>query len=173
MIPNILSYIILAILIPLIIFLSTFFILPFLVGAPYESIEKKYLKKMLSLSHAKSGEKMVDLGSGDGRIVIEFAKKGVFATGFEINPFLVLYSRRKIKKMKLEKFANIHWKNFWKENLKEFSIITTFQYFTVSKRLEQKIKNECKKNTRVISHYWKFPTMNIEKQTDKIYLYKI
>lgn len=42
--------------------------------------------------------KLVDLGSGDGRIVIEAAKKGYEAVGYEINPWLVLYSRHLAKK---------------------------------------------------------------------------
>lgn len=172
MIPNLVAYLILIILIPLITILSIFFILPFLVGAPYEGIKEKPLKKMIKIANPKKEDIVVDLGSGDGRIVIEFAKKGIRAVGLEINPFLVIYSRRKIKKLGLEKTAKIYWKNFWREDFKKFSIITTFQYFTISKKLENKIKKECKKGTKIISHYWKFPNLKIKKEKEKIYLYQ-
>lgn len=173
MISDFVAYTILAVLIPLVIFLSIFFILPFLVGAPYEGIKEKPLRDMVEISKVKKGDTSVDLGSGDGRTVIAFAKKGIMAVGFEINPFLVLYSRRRIKKLGLEKNAKIYWKNFWKANFSKFSIITTFQYFTVSKKLEEKVLRECKKGTRVVSHYWKFPNLNIKEEKDKIYLYKL
>jgi hypothetical protein len=75
--------------------------------------------------------------------------------------------------MGLEKSAKIYWKNFWKANFKEFSIITTFQYHTISKKLEKKILKECKKGTKIVSHYWKFPNLKIKKEKEKIYLYKI
>jgi cyclopropane fatty-acyl-phospholipid synthase-like methyltransferase len=172
MISNFIAYTLLIILIPLIIFLSIFFILPFLVGAPYEGIKEKPLNQMIKVTNPKKSDIAVDLGSGDGRIVIAFAKKGIKAIGFEINPFLVIYSRRKIKKLKLEDKAKIFWKNFWHAEFKEYSIITTFQYFTVSKKLEEKINNECKKGTKIVSHYWKFPNLKIKKQVEKIYLYK-
>lgn len=172
MIPNLVAYLILIILIPLITILSIFFILPFLIGAPYEGIKEKPLKEMIKIANPKKEDIVVDLGSGDGRIVIEFAKKGIRAVGLEINPFLVIYSRRKIKKLGLEKTAKIYWKNFWREDFKKFSIITTFQYFTISKKLENKIKKECKKGTKIISHYWKFPNLKIKKEKEKIYLYQ-
>lgn len=173
MIPDFIAYITLAVLIPLVIFLSIFFILPFLVGAPYEGIKEKPLRQMVKLARVKKGDVSVDLGSGDGRTVIAFAKKGIQAVGFEINPFLVLYSRRKIKKLGLEKNAKIYWKNFWKADFGKFSIITTFQYFTISKKLEEKILRECKKGTRIISHYWKFPNLKLKEEKDKVYEYKI
>lgn len=173
MVPNSILYLILIILIFLIIFLSFFFIIPFFVGAPYEGIKENPLKEMVKIAKPKKEDKMVDLGSGDGRTVIAFAKKGISSVGFEINPFLVLYSKRKIKKMGLEKIAKIHWKNFWKVNFEEFSIITTFQYFTISKKLEKKLLRECKKGTKIISHYWKFPSLKIKESKNKIYLYKL
>jgi cyclopropane fatty-acyl-phospholipid synthase-like methyltransferase len=128
---------------------------------------------MVNLAKVKKGDVSVDLGSGDGRVVIAFAKQGIQAFGFEINPFFVLYSRRKIKKLGLEKTAKIYWKNFWNADFSKFSIITTFQYFTVSKRLEEKILRECKKGTKIVSHYWKFPNLRIKEEKDKIYEYKI
>ena len=47
---------------------------------------------MMSLLKGRQGP-IVDLGSGDGRIVIEAAKRGIPAEGVELNPWLVLYSR--------------------------------------------------------------------------------
>ncbi len=173
MISNFVAYSLLVILIPFIVVMSIFFILPFLVGAPYEGIKDKPLKEMIQIAKIKKGDVSLDLGSGDGRTVIAFAKKGIPAVGFEINPFLVLYSRRKIRKLGLEDKAKIYWKNFWKADFSRYSIITTFQYFTISKKLGDKIIRECKSGTKIVSHYWKFSNLKLKKEENKIYLYEI
>ena len=151
---------------------SIFFLIPFLVGAPFEPTNRKKLRKIIKLANAKEGEKAVDLGSGDGRIVIELAKKGAEAHGFEINPILVLISRWKIRKLGL-KNAFIHWKSFWGEDFGKYDLIILFQFSTVMKRLRDKLKKELKSKARVVSFYWKFPGWKIKKKIENIHLYQL
>lgn len=165
------------ILIVLGIFLSIliffFIILPFLFGAPFEPTDKKTLKKMIEFSEIKKKDKVAELGSGNGRVVVEFAKLGVEVHGFEINPFFVWFSRRKIKKLNLEKKVFIHWKNFWKQDFSQFDLISIFQVGYIMGKLERKLKKELKKGSRVVSNTWKFPNWKPEKQEGLAYLYKI
>jgi ubiquinone/menaquinone biosynthesis C-methylase UbiE len=154
-----------------------FFVWPWLFGAPFEPTNDKKIKKMIKLAGIRKGkkkDKAIDLGSGDGRIVIALAKAGAKeAHGFEINPVLVLVSRRKIKKAGLQKKAFIHWKNFWKISFKDYSVVTLFQFPTIMKKLEKKLRLELKKGSRIVSYHWKFPTWKPVKKIDKdIYLYK-
>jgi len=151
---------------------SVFFLIPFLFGAPFEPTSSKKLRKIMKLANVKKGEKAVDLGSGDGRIVIELARRGVEAQGFEINPILVLISRWRIRKLGL-KNAHIHWKSFWGENLGKYDVIVLFQFSTVMKRLRDKLKKELKSKARVVSFYWKFPGWKIKKKIENIFLYKL
>lgn len=153
--------------------LSIFFIIPWMFGAPFEASKKKSIKEIIKLSKVKPGEKVIELGSGDGRIVIELAKKQAIVEGFEINPFLVLLSRRKIKKAGLESKAKIYWKSFWRANLSKYDIIILFQFKTIMKRLEKKIKKEAKKNVKIISNTWKFPSLKLKKQIGDVRLYEI
>ena len=136
-------------------------------------LNKKQLQKIIEFADVKKNEKIAELGSGDGRIVIELAKKGAIAHGFEINPLLVFYSRKKIKEAKLEKKAFIHWKNFWKTNLNSYDTIVLFQFKTIMKKLEKKLKDELKPNSKIISNEWKFPNFNLIERKNKISLYKI
>jgi SAM-dependent methyltransferase len=53
-----------------------------------------YLEKMLDLARLTSRDYLIDLGSGDGRVVIAAAKRGARALGVEYNPDLVELSRR-------------------------------------------------------------------------------
>ena len=153
-----------------------FIIVPLFYGASYEGSDARVVKKMVELSKAKDGEKFADLGSGDGRIVIAFAKSGIEAQGYEINPFLVLFARRRIKKLGLEKMAFIHWKNFWKVDLSNFDIVGLFQIGYLMRKIEKKLKSELRKGSRVVSNRWGFSNLKIEKQADMgtgVYLYKI
>lgn len=153
-----------------------FIVLPFLFGASFERSTKNIMENIMTLSNAKQNEKMADLGSGDGSIVIEFAKRGVEAHGFEINPFLVLWSKLRIKKNKLQDKAFIHWKNFWISDLKDFDIVIIFQVGYLMGALERKLEKELKKGARVISNRWKFPLWKIKKKIDidtGIYLYEV
>lgn len=154
------------------IVLGFFFVFPWFIGAPFEPTNEKKLKKILELAKIKKGDKAVDLGSGDGRIVIEMAKRGAESHGFEINPFLVYLSRKKIKALGLQHRAFIHWKNFWKEDLGKYDVIVMFQFHTVMKRLKKKLQKEISKKNRIVSYYWKLPQWKIIKKIENIYLYK-
>ena len=144
---------------------------PLIFGAPFQPSSKKQLNKMIKLAKIKKGDKVADLGSGDGRVVIELAKHGAEAHGYEINPLLVLWSCRKIKKLGL-KNAHIHWKNFWKINFRQFNKIILFQVYYIMKKLEKKIKKEALPGTKIVSNQWKFPTLSLIKKQGKIQLYK-
>ncbi|MEA3329942.1 MAG: methyltransferase domain-containing protein [Nanoarchaeota archaeon] len=143
---------------------------PLLIGAPYEPSRKKQVKKMIELACVKSGDKSVDLGSGDGRIVIEFARAGAEAHGYEVNPWLVMYSKYKAKKLGL-KNAHFHLRNFWSVQMKKFDIVTSFQIGYIMPRLERKLKRELKSGTRIISNVWKFKDWVPKKIDGKIRLY--
>lgn len=147
---------------------------PWLFGAPFQPTSNKKMKKMIKLAKVKKTDKAVDLGSGDGKIVIALAKAGAKEVhGYEINPFLVWLSRRRIRKNKLEKKAFIHWKNFWKADLENFNVVTLFQFPTIMDKLKKKLQRELKKGSRVVSYTWKFPHWKPDKIINKdIYLYK-
>lgn len=162
----------LSFLIVLAIILMLFFVFPWFVGAPFEPTSERKLKKIIKLAKIKRGEKAVDLGSGDGRIVIAMAKKGAEAHGYEVNPILVLLSRRNIRKAGLKGKAFIHWKSFWGVNLRGFDVVVMFQFHTVMKRLKRKLQKDLKKGARVVSYYWKLPQWNLVKREENIFVYK-
>lgn len=150
-----------------------FWIIPFMLkGAIYDPSRKEAVEKMVELAEIKPGEKSVDLGSGDGRVVIEFAKRGAEAHGYEINPFLVILSKRNIRKSGFKGRAFIHWKNFWKADLSEYDIITVFQVSFAMNKLEEKLKYELKFGARVISNYWRFPNWKPVRYEKDIYVYE-
>jgi len=162
----------LIVLIILALILIVFFFLPFLFGAPYDISRKKSLKNIIKLTNPKTGDKIAELGSGDGRVCIALAKQNPKITihGFEINPFLVWISKRKINQAGLESQIKIYWKNFWKVNLEKYNKIIFFQFRSITKKLEKKFNKELKKGTKIISHNWKLPNYKIKKQLGEPHL---
>src|SRR3990167_10270805 len=92
-------------------------------GAPYAPVADNRIRTMIKLLRLKKNDKLVDLGSGDGRIVIAFAKLGIESHGYEINPVLVAISRFRIRRLGLQNKAAIHFKDFWIVDLSEYNLV--------------------------------------------------
>lgn len=160
----------------LLTFLGVFLILKFFVpvinGAPYLPTAKEKIKKMLDLVELKPGQSLIDLGSGDGRILIAAAQRGARAIGYEINPILVLLTKHKIKKLGLEKQANIFWKNFWQVNFNQADVITIFGAAGIMAKLEKKFLQELKPGAKICSYAFSLPHFRLSKKEEGIYLYQ-
>ncbi|MBI2010780.1 MAG: SAM-dependent methyltransferase [Candidatus Colwellbacteria bacterium] len=142
-------------------------------GAPFVPTPTRTIEKMIDLAEVKPGEKAVDLGSGDGRMVIALAKAGAEAHGYEVNPLLVFWSRRKIKQAGLKNKAFIHRKSFWSVDLSDFNVITLYGVSLMMKRLEKKLDQELKDGARIVSFAFDFPVWRPEKKENGVYLYRI
>ena len=152
--------------------ISLLLFIPLIIGAPFEPSRDDRIKTILKLASPRKKDKIVDLGSGDGRIVIAFAEKGYESHGYEINPWLVLYSiiNSKIKRVKN---AHFHLGNFWNKNLSKYNTIILFQIGYIMPNLEKKIKKECKAKTKIVSNKWTFPNLKPVKKENNVKLYII
>ena len=150
-----------------------FFLFPLGRGAIYAASLPDKVNLIVELSGASAGERAADLGSGDGRIVIALARRGAEAHGFEINPFLVLLSRRAVRRAGLGGQAFIHWRSFWGADLSRFDVLTLFQGSFIMRRLEKKIRREMSADARVISDYWGFPSLVPDRRIGTVYRYRL
>lgn len=101
----------------------------------------------------KPNEVFVDLGCGDGSILIEAAKKfGAFCVGFEINPALVKLARKKVEDAKLKHLIDVVHSDLFTADLSKFNVIYVYPFPPITPRLSEKIINECRKGTRVLVH---------------------
>jgi hypothetical protein len=141
-------------------------------GAIYDPSSAEETRIMAELADITQGDIAADLGSGDGRVVIALAQRGAEAHGYEVNPFLVARSRRKIRENGLQGRAYIHWGSFWRRNLSRYAVITVFQVGFVMGRLETKLQKELTPGSRVVSHYWRFPGLRPERVQGNVYRYR-
>ena len=146
---------------------------PILIGAPFEPTKNKELKSITEIKKIPKNKKIVDLGSGNGKIIIAFAEKGYESHGYEINPWLVLLTKYRIWRKGLRGKAFVHFGNFWTKNLSNFDVVILFQIYYIMPRLEKKIKREMKKGSIVISNKWEFPTLKSDKKIGNVRIYNI
>ncbi|HLC94002.1 MAG TPA: class I SAM-dependent methyltransferase [Patescibacteria group bacterium] len=124
-------------------------------GSPYVPTSHKEVVQILQKADLKKGKIFLELGSGDGRIVREAAKKyGVRAIGVEIHPLLVWYSRLLTWWQKVHAVTFIKG-NFFKTDLTTADTIFLFLLPKTLARLGEKMKRECKNNVQIISHGFK------------------
>jgi|SRR5581483_4937381 len=140
-------------------------------GAVFANSSPRLVQTMIELAQVKPGDRAVDLGSGDGRLVIALAQAGVEAHGYEINPLLVVISRRTIQKLNLSDRAFVHWQSFWKQDLSGFSIVTVYGISYIMRNLEAKLQKELTPKSRVVSNYFIFSRWRPTVSKDKVFLY--
>lgn len=121
-------------------------------GAPFVRTRRDRMKTMLSLAAIKPGETVIDLGSGDGTLLLEAARLGANAIGVELNPFLVWYSRARAKKSGLGDRIRVIRKNFFSYPLGHADVVFLYLLTTTNDALRGKLEQELKPGTRVISN---------------------
>src|SRR3990167_10763153 len=138
---------------------------------PYAPSTDERLNVMLELAETAPNQTMVDLGSGDGKVVIAFAKKGIQTRGIEIDPVLVEKSLENIAQENLNGLVVIVNKSFWDVDLSDVDIVTIYGITSVMPRLEKKLRKELKPGAKVVANYFTFPNWKPEKEKANVYLY--
>jgi len=141
-------------------------------GAIYFPTTFATVKQMLKLGQVSAKDTLIDLGSGDGRILIAAGRLGTKAIGYEINPFLVWKSRRLIRQAKLEKLAKVYWRSFWKADFNQATIITIYLFPNLMNRLQRRLEKKVNHPLLVVANKYPFPHLKPFKQYRQIYLYQ-
>jgi protein-L-isoaspartate O-methyltransferase len=125
--------------------------------APYYPTPETIVDRMLELGGLKSGEKMFDLGSGDGRIVIMAAQKfRADATGVEMDKDLHKQSTEKIKSLDLEKTARVIRGDILAQDYGSADLVTVYLLPNSNDKVQPLLDKQLKKGARVVAHDFEF-----------------
>jgi SAM-dependent methyltransferase len=141
-----------------------------LFGAPYLPTLKNQINSAFELLDLKAGQVLLELGSGDGRILYEAGKRGFKAVGYEINPLLVLYS--KIKTWKYRDNVKIVWGNYWNKKWPQADGIFVFLLDRYMLKLNNKIIQEYKDPINLVSFTFKIPNKKTTDSKQGLFLYR-
>jgi tRNA G37 N-methylase Trm5 len=110
--------------------------------------------EMLRLANVHPGDHVIDLGSGDGRIVILAAKQfGATGLGVEIDPRLVEVSRRNAREAGVADRVDFVQQDLFETDLGKATVITMYLLPEVNMQLRPKLL-ALKPGTRIVSHDW-------------------
>ena len=139
---------------------------------------------MLSLASLKPNERLVDLGSGDGRILIAAAKLfGASAVGVDVRGTLVKACRRRVREMGLSGRVKVMRRNFRDVSLRRADVLALYLSSYTLGLLASKFTRELRKGSRVVT--FDFPIFGWKsarelsftpkgwKKAHPIYLYRV
>ena len=138
-------------------------------GSPFLRTHKKPIESAMDLLELKKGDRFVDLGSGDGSVLIAAAKRGATVEGYELNPILWLVSLVRTRKYRSQ--ITIHWGDMWQVDLTKFNKMFVFLDSRFLPKLVRKISSSDKK-ILVASYSYKFADQPIITTKDGIHLYQ-
>ncbi len=126
-----------------------------IVKVPFVPTPKRNLPLVMEALAIKPGERFYDLGCGDGRMVINAARKGAVAMGFDMSPWAYIQSRFNIWIANVQ--ARVYFRNFFDRSLSDADVIFIFLVAGVMPALEEKLLRELKPGARVVSYGFAFP----------------
>ena len=125
--------------------------------APYYPTPETIVDKMLQLGGLKAGEKMYDLGSGDGRIVIMAAQKfQADATGVEIDELLVKESSARIHSLGLDGKARIVQGDLLQQDYSPADVLMVYLLPSANDKLRPILERQLRNGTRIVAHDFPF-----------------
>jgi hypothetical protein len=141
-----------------------------LFGAPFLPTLKGKTSEALDLLDLQPGQIILELGSGDGRILRAAAERGIISIGYELNPLLVLWSR--LKHWKYRALITVHWGNYWRHKLPLTDGIYVFLLNPYMEKLNKKIEQEITKPVKLVSFAFAVPNKKPVKEHNGLMLYK-
>lgn len=142
-------------------------------GAPFLPTLSPQVKAALELAKLKPGQTLLELGSGDGRVMLAAARSGLNVIGYELNPLLVVYSR--LRTWRYRKQVKVVWGNFWRHKLPKSDGIFVFLLDRYMARLDKKIIQDLGRGVKLVSFAFKVPGRRVSstsKSANGLYLYK-
>jgi protein-L-isoaspartate O-methyltransferase len=129
----------------------------FSADAPFLPTPIPIVERMLRLGGLKAGEKMFDLGSGDGRIVIMAAHKfKADAAGVELDSHLCDLSQKEIHRKGLGKSARIVCGDLFTQDYSSADLLTIYLFPGANDKLQPILERQLRKGTRIVAHDFEF-----------------
>ena len=112
--------------------------------------------EMLELARVTRDDVVYDLGSGDGRIVIQAAQKyGARGVGIEIDPRLVEASREVARDAQVSERVSFIEGDLFTTDISEATVVTLYLSTSVNRELEPRLRRELRPGTRIVSHQFR------------------
>lgn len=132
--------------------------------APFITTPPDVVERMLRFAGTGAGDVVVDLGSGDGRIVMDAARKfGARGVGIELDPVLVQKSRELVREADLADRVSIVQGDVLQADISQASVVTLYLLPSLIGRLQPRLIDELRPGTRIVSHAFYMPSWKADR----------
>jgi len=108
-----------------------------LVGAPYLPTLSPQVQAALALANLRPGQTLLELGCGDGKVLLAAARQGIQVVGYELNPIMALVAW--LRTRRYHNLVKVVWGDFWRHPWPEADAIFVFLLTRYMDRLDKKI----------------------------------
>src|SRR5688572_10482700 len=118
---------------------------------PYVQTPMEIVERMLRMAEVKNGDYVIDLGSGDGRILIEAAKRGARGLGVDLDPSLVAAATENAQKAGVAERARFEVRDIFETDLSAATVVAFYLLPDFNAKLLPRLLR-LKPGTRIVSH---------------------
>ena len=119
---------------------------------PYAATRPELVERMLDMAGVRAGDRVLDLGTGDGRILIAATKRGASGLGVDIDPVLVADARASARAASVADRARFEARDLFATPLAGYDVVTMFLLPEVNMRLRPRLLADLAPGARVVSH---------------------
>jgi len=122
---------------------------------PFVPTPQSVVEAMLKLAQVRPGDFVMDLGSGDGRIVITAARQfGAEGLGIEYDQTLIERATKAAAEAGVSDRASFIRQDIFETDLSQATVLTLYLLPEVNLRLRARILEQLRPGARVVSHDW-------------------
>jgi len=159
-----------------VLLLAVMVIGPAMFGAPWHPISRRDLKRALDFCEVEAGERIVDVGSGDGRVLITAAKEyDLIGTGIEIDPIKAWLANLRVRWAGVQDKVKIVRANIFDTDYGEADILFIYLTHQALDKLFPDILDQLKPTARILCYRFCIQGMTPDKvNADKtLFLYTL
>lgn len=135
-------------------------------GAPFVPTPMEAVNKIMKAAKIKKGDKVYDIGCGDGRMVYIAAKDyQADAVGFELSPLVYIMAR--VRHLLWGSKAKVLFRDFKHHNFKDADVVVCYLLPETLAKLQPKLDRELKKGTRVISYAFSIGNWKVKQRIER------
>ena len=123
----------------------------FIGDVPYVATPQDVVDSMLDLAKVGPGDYVIDLGSGDGRLVVTAAKRGAEGFGVDLDPKRIAESIENARKAGVSDRAQFFQRDLFETDFSRATVLTMYLLPDINLALRPKVLG-LKPGTRVVSH---------------------
>ena len=138
-------------------------------GAPYLPSLRLQIDAALKLANLRAGDHLLELGCGDGKVIVAAAKQGLTVTGYELNPLLAAVAWLRTRRYRRQ--VKIVCGDFWRQDWPPAEAIFTFLLPRYMEKLDDKIKKYRHKPIALLSFAFAIPGREADQKSDGVFRY--